>query len=188
MKNIKIVSILILILANSLCVLAQEKYFTREGYISFHSDTEVETIHADNYKVTSVLDLETGKMEFAVLMKAFEFEKALMEEHFNENYVESDKYPKAVFKGSIVDFSSINLLKDGEYKVKIKGSLSLHGVTKEIIEEGTFTVADGAINGYSKFMIAVADYDISIPKVVIKNIAENVQVEVKMTYQKLTKS
>lgn len=188
MKNLKVLSILILFVASSLSVFAQDKYFTREGFISFNSETDIETIHADNYKVTSVLDSETGKMEFAVLMKAFEFEKALMEEHFNENYVESSKFPKATFKGNILEVDAINWLTDGEYKVKVKGSLTVHGVSKDIVEDGSIKIENGSITAISSFSIAITDYDIVIPKVVVKNISETVKVDIKMNYKKLSKS
>src|SRR4051812_8786294 len=99
----------------ALSVNAQDKYFTRSGKVSFFSKTDMENIEAVNTKGTSTLDTKTGQLEFAVLMKAFEFEKELMMEHFNENYVESDKFPKSVFKGTIDDISSVNFQKDGIY-------------------------------------------------------------------------
>ena len=97
-------------------VMAQDKYFTKSGHISFFSSTPMENIEGNNTTASSVLDARSGKMEFAVLMKAFKFEKALMEEHFNENYVESGKYPKATFAGAITNFSGVDLKKNGTYK------------------------------------------------------------------------
>ena len=188
MKNFKAISLFILFASITTISIAQDKYFTREGFVSFHSDTEVEQIHEDIYKVTSILDTETGKLEFAVLMKAFEFEKALMEEHFNENYVESDKFPKAIFKGQISALEAVNWEQNGEYTVIVNGTLTIHGVSNEISEKGIITIHEKGIKATSSFMIMVSDYDISIPKVVIKNIAEEVKVDVKMDYQKFTKS
>ena len=87
-----------LLLATLFCLnLSAQKFFTREGKISFYSDAPMEKIEAHNQQATSVIDIESGRMEFAVLIKAFQFEKALMQEHFNENYMESSKYPKATF-------------------------------------------------------------------------------------------
>ena len=122
-------------------------------------------------------------MEFAVLIKAFQFEKALMQEHFNENYMESDKYPKAIFKGAIVDASTVDFSKDGDYPVKVKGKLTIHGVTNEVETDGTIDVKDGKISASSNFEIAVADYKIKIPSVVKDNIAKTVQIVVDMNYE-----
>src|SRR6188472_303274 len=111
---------------------AQSRYFTKNARVFFDASSSLEKIDAINDKSTSVIDLSTGQIEFGVLMKAFLFERALMQEHFNENYIESDKFPKALFKGTIADASSIDKSKDGTYPVKVKGTLTLHGVTKEI--------------------------------------------------------
>src|SRR5689334_2764556 len=124
--------------ATSLFATAQTKYFTKNGRIFFNASSPLEKIEAINDKSTSVVDLSTGQIEVSVLMKAFLFERALMQEHFNENYVESDKFPKAVFKGTIADASSIDKSKDGTYPVKISGKLTLHGVTKDIETTGSF--------------------------------------------------
>src|SRR4051812_12658543 len=96
-------------------LIAQDRFFTKTGRISFYSKAPLEDIEAHNNSVTAVLDSKTGNLQFAVQMKGFEFEKALMEEHFNENYAQTDTYPRAEFKGSVVNNSSINYGKDGEY-------------------------------------------------------------------------
>src|SRR5690349_23750589 len=93
----------IILFVGSTFVHAQDKFFTKSGQVTFSSKTSLENIEAHNKSVTCVLDVKTGNLQFAVLMKGFEFEKALMQEHFNENYVESHKYPKAEFKGQIVN-------------------------------------------------------------------------------------
>jgi len=128
--KMKSIQIIVLLLMLPVLTIAQSKQFTREGHIQFLSEAEEENIEANNYKVTSVIDFATGNMEFAALMKAFEFEKALMEEHFNENYVESELYPKASFKGKITNLEVVNLEEDGVYEVEIEGSLTLHGVKR----------------------------------------------------------
>lgn len=168
-------------------VASAQKYFTREGKISFFSDAPMEKIEAHNTKATSVWDTESGKMEFAVLIKAFQFEKALMQEHFNENYMESDKYPKAAFKGEIADMKKVNLSKDGEYPVTVKGQMEIHGVTKELQAPGKITVKGGAVKATSSFEVAVADYNIQIPAVVRDNIAKTVRIDVDVDYAELKK-
>lgn len=174
---------MILLISATLQVSAQ-KYFTRDGKITFHSDAPMEKIEGVNNKVSSVL-MNTGEMEFAVLIKSFHFEKALMEDHFNENYMESTKYPKATFKGKITNISDVKFSANGTYRVAVQGDLTIHGVTKPIQADGTITVSNGVIEATSKFDIAVADYNIEIPKVVRENIAKVVQIRVEMHYKPL---
>ncbi|HMQ46097.1 MAG TPA: YceI family protein [Saprospiraceae bacterium] len=169
----------------SVSAIHAQKYFTKAGNIAFFSDTALEKIEAHNYKATSVIDLTSGQMEFAVLIKAFQFEKALMQEHFNENYMESDKFPKATFKGEIQNLSDINFKKDGDYTAKIKGKLTIHGVTKDIETTGTFNVKSGKISASSVFNVLVADYGIKIPTVVKDNVAKEVKIEVNIDYEEL---
>ena len=178
-----ILAIIALIAVGLTVVNAQGKYFTRNGNIKFYSQAPMENIEANNRQVTSFIDTETGDMAFSVLMKSFEFEKALMQEHFNENYVESDKYPKSTFKGTITNLDEINFKKDGVYNTKVTGDLTLHGVTKNITTNGTIEVKNGNIIAKSKFPITVADYKISIPAVVRDNIAKEVEVTVDMVYE-----
>jgi polyisoprenoid-binding protein YceI len=165
---------------------AQDKYFTRSGKVSFFSKTDMENIEARNSKGTSVIDAKTGQVEFAVLMKAFEFEKELMMEHFNENYVESDKFPKAVFKGVIADIANVNFEKDGTYPVKIKGQLTMHGVTKDVVTDGTIEVKGGKIFSKTEFNILIADYNIVVPGVVKDNISKSVKIDVQANYEKMS--
>lgn len=174
--------------ATSLFATAQTKYFTKTGRIFFNASSPLEKIEAINDKSTSVIDLSTGQIEFGVLMKAFLFERALMQEHFNENYVESDKFPKAVFKGTIADASSIDKSKDGTYPVKVSGKLTLHGVTKDIETMATFTVKNGAVSGTTDFKIEAADYDIEIPGVVKDKVAKTITINVQANYEPLKTS
>lgn len=183
----KLIILVCLLAVSGIEVFAQGKYFSREGKIQFFSKAPMEDIEAINRKATAVLDTETGKMEFSVLMKAFEFEKALMMEHFNENYVESNKFPKAVFKGAITDASSVKWDKDGSYPVTVKGTMELHGVTKEVQASGTFTVKDDKLNGKSEFNLNIKEYDIQIPSVVKDKIAEVVKITVDVNYEPLKK-
>lgn len=164
-----------------------EKYITKSGHVSFFSEAPLENIEANNNQVTSILDTETGEMVYSLLMKSFQFEKALMQEHFNEKYVHSEKYPKSTFQGKIVDMSAIDFSKNGTYEVEVAGTLNLHGVSKEISSKGTIEVKDGEILADAKFDLTLADYDIKIPSTVADNIAEVVEVTVDMDYKPLNK-
>ena len=157
---------------------AQDRYFTKTGKIDFYSKAPMEDIEAKNKTVTAVIDTKTGAMQFAVQMKGFEFEKKLMQEHFNENYVESDKFPKCEFKGSITNNQDINYAKDGSYPARVKGKLTIHGVTKEVETSGTIKVAGGKLDASSTFNILLSDYDIKIPSVVKDKVSNNVKIVV----------
>ena len=138
-KSISIIAIILVVLTGSLSVHAQ-KYMTKNGNIKFYSETPIETIEATNNQVNSALDSQTGDLVFKVLIKSFNFEKALMQEHFNENYMESDKFPNSTFQGKVTNLSSIDFSKEGTYEAMIEGDLTIHGMTKKISEKGTFTV------------------------------------------------
>lgn len=159
-----------------------QKYMTRNGYIGFYSHTAMEDIKGDNNQVASVLDISTGEFVFQVLIKSFRFEKALMEEHFNENYMESEKFPKSTFKGKIINLASINFSKPGNYDVTVEGDLNIHNVTNKVTVRGIIEVTSGGINANSKFNIVPEDYKINIPGVVRDNIAKNLEVTVTMKY------
>lgn len=164
-----------------------QKYFSKTGEISFSSETAVENIEAVSNSASTVMDLESGKIQWAVLIKSFEFEKALMQEHFNENYMESSKFPKANFKGEIVDASKLDFSKDGKFELMTKGNLTIHGVTQEISVPAIFTITDGVVTGVSVFNVKPSDYEIDIPSVVRDNIAKTLEIEIKANYAKLDK-
>lgn len=147
----------------------------------------MEKIEAHNNSATSVIDLASGKMEFAVLIKAFQFKKALMQEHFNENYMESSKYPKAVFKGHITNLKDIGFGTEGTYAANVAGDITIHGVTKSIEATGQFVVNDGIIAATSSFELTVADFDIEIPALVRDKIAKTVAVTFKGDYQEFNR-
>ncbi|MCS7037335.1 MAG: YceI family protein [Saprospiraceae bacterium] len=164
-----------------LSAVSAQKFMTRDARISFLSETPLEKIEAINKSGSAVLDTETGRMEWKVLIRGFIFEKKLMQEHFNENYMESHKYPNAIFKGEIVNIKDINLAKDGAYNVRAKGKMTIHGVERDIEVPGKITVAGGKLNVASDFKVACADYNISIPSVVRDNIAKEIAVRVEAT-------
>jgi len=179
MKNL----IVIVVLTLTAQMAIGQKYFSKTGKISFYSEAPMEKIEAHNTTASTVLDASTGNLEWAVLIQGFKFEKALMQEHFNENYMESTTYPKAKFKGKIDNLSSVNFKKDGDYNVNVSGQLEIHGVTKPVTATGVISVKGGNISAKSKFSVAVADYGIEIPKVVAENIAKNVDINVQADYQ-----
>lgn len=155
-----------------------QKYAVEKGEITFFSDAPVEDIHASNKKSVALLDLSSGQLVFSVPVNAFRFEKGLMEEHFNEKYMESHKYPKSTFQGAIINF---NAGKTGVQQVTAKGKLSLHGVIKEIEVPGTAEVtSDKKIIIKASFNVKLKDYNITIPQLLWQNIAE--QVEVKLDF------
>lgn len=162
-----------------------QKYFTKQGDISFYSDAPTEKIEAFNHKATCVIDLETGNMQWAVLIKAFEFKKALMQEHFNENYMESSKFPKANFKGSIKGFEDKDWSSNGTFELPFEGELTVHGVDKQVDGIASFTIADGMIKATSKLIVKCSDFDISIPKVVEENIAKQIELTISANLKKL---
>jgi len=183
MCNCKINKMRKIILINLAIVLsgalnAQGKYFTRDGHIDFFSSTSIEDIKANNNKVTCVLDAETGEIEFAVLMKAFEFKKALMEEHFNENYVESEKFPKSKFQGKILNIEDVDFTKDGVYEVSVKGSLSIHGESHEVETQGLIEVKGEEVKTFAEFHVSPEDYNIEISGVVRDKIAKDLLITV----------
>jgi polyisoprenoid-binding protein YceI len=174
----KILIVFLFIAASSVAVFAQSKYFTKSGTITFRSKAPLEDIEAKNQKATCVIDAKSGAMEVAVLMKAFEFEKALMQEHFNENYVESDKYPKSTLKAKIANIATVNFAKDGTYPVEIAGKLNMHGVEKEVAAKGTITVKAGKVSGISEFTVKLSDHNIEIPAMVKDKVSNNVKINV----------
>lgn len=155
-----------------------QKWMTRTGKVSFFSSTSVENIEAFNNEAASVIDARSGDVVFIVPIKSFKFDKALMQEHFNENYMESNKYPKAEYKGKITNLSDVNFSKDGTYNVKTTGKLTMHGVTKDVPATGTIVVKAGTATVKSKFMVAPADFGIKIPAISASKVASKIEVTI----------
>jgi len=153
---------------------------TKNGFIGFYSKTPLEDIRAENNQVYAVLDATSHRLAFAVLLKGFLFTKELMQTHFNENYVESDKYPKATFSGSCS--GDMDLTKDGVYQVVIKGDLSLHGVTKPIETTAQLDVKNNHIKANSTFKLKPEDFNITIPAIVREKIASEMNVKVQIDW------
>ncbi|MCB9252153.1 MAG: YceI family protein [Flavobacteriales bacterium] len=158
------------------------KYMCKNGKVSFFSHTPVEDIDAENNKASSILDSKKGSVAIEILIKSFRFKKALMEEHFNENYMESTKYPKAKFLGKIDNLSQINFSKDGTYTANISGKLTIKDKTNDIKTVATLLIKDGKINGKTKFKIKPEDYNVEIPAVVKDKIANELEIMADMDY------
>lgn len=153
-------------------------FVTRTGFIGFYSKTSFEDIKAENNQVYAVVDAGKKNIAFSCLLKGFVFTKELMQEHFNENYVESDKYPKASFSGSYT--GDVTAGKDGIYKVMVKGKLTLHNITRDIDVPATLELKGGNLSGNTEFTIKPEDYNIEIPSLVREKIEKQLMVKVKI--------
>lgn len=163
---------------------SQDRFSTRTGEVTFHSETPMENIDAVNHKATGVIDLASGQVQVSMLIKAFEFGKQLMEEHFNENYMESGTWPKGEFKGKITGFTAENATKPGKYEVTLIGDLDIHGVKQQRTLTGSVEVdAGGTLKASTDFIVKPADHGIKIPGGV--NVAEEIAVKARMDFQKL---
>ena len=166
------------------CVMALQavgqKYTLEKSVITFFSDATIEDIAATNKKATSIFNAEASEIAFSVPINEFQFEKKLMQEHFNEKYMESEKFPKATFAGTI---SGFDLKATGAQQAKASGKLTIHGVTKTVDIPGTAEVQSGNIILKAKFIVKLADYNIKIPQLMWQNIAEQVEVTVDFTYK-----
>ena len=158
----------------------QEIFVSKNAIISLYSKAPLEDIAAQSNKGVSVFNAGTGEIAFTVPVRSFQFDKALMQEHFNENYLESDKYPQAAFKGKLTE--KPDLSKDGAYPVTATGVFEIHGVKQNRSIRGTLTVHNGLVSLSSEFMVACKDHHIEIPTLVFEKIAENIRVRVSANY------
>ena len=177
---LKKIFILVLIVA-SVGAFGQGKFISKNAYISFYSLTPMEDILGESNEAVSILNVETGEIGFQAIMTTFHFRRALMEEHFNENYMESNKFPKTKFSGKIEGFNK-DMLKAPVANVKITGQLNVHGVEKTITVSGTLGLEDGKLVGTSKFKLTPEDYGITIPSLVRDKIGKEMDVTVKSNY------
>ncbi len=162
----------------------ESKLVSKTGHINFFSHTEIEDISADNYKVVSTLDKASGEVVFSVPMQSFEFEKSLMQKHYNSSkFLDTKQYPKAKFKGKITNLDDIDFTIDGTYNVTVNGELSLHGVTKSVSEHGTITVKGNSVSIDTKMKITLADYAVAFkdgkPST---NIAKTIDITIKAEF------
>ena len=164
-------------------LIGRDIYFTRSGEVSFFSSTPIYDIQAVNNQMTCVLDMSTGNVSFRIPILGFNFPNGLMQEHFNENYMESEIYPNASFNGSIEDWSQ-NKISERARGVVISGEMTIHGVTKTIRESGNIYTNNGKIFGDATFIIKLSEYDVKIPKLLRENIAEKVEVNIQLELNK----
>jgi YceI-like domain len=160
-----------------------QNFITKNGKISFFSKTDVENIEAVNNQAVSVINSQTGSVAFSVLVNGFLFKKALMQEHFNENYLESAKYPKATFKGAITDLSKVDFKKDGSYNVTVTGDLNIHNVTNKVTVPAVIVVKGNTLSANTTFKVKLDDYKITVPKVVENNISKTIELKVACNYE-----
>ncbi|NOT37084.1 MAG: YceI family protein [Saprospiraceae bacterium] len=166
--------------------LQAQRYLSKNAYVKFFSATPLEKIEAVNNSAVCILDVSNGNLEFSALNTAFQFEKALMQQHFNENYMESTTYPKTKFKGQIQNSSTIDFTKAGTHKITVAGDMSMHGVTKNITVPANLIInANGKISGEAKFKVKPEDYGIKIPSLVKDNIAKEIEITVKLEMSKM---
>lgn len=183
--NLRCLLFLCTALLGTLPVNGQELYFARDGYVSFFSDAPLEDIKAVNQQVNTIFNHDNGEVVVKVLIRSFEFDKALMQEHFNENYMESSTYPKSIFKGKINNYKPFDLSKNKTYTVKVTGSLTIKGITQEIQETGEVQVKDGKLLLQTELIINLDDYKIKIPGSVVNNISKNIKITYRTTLSKL---
>jgi hypothetical protein len=158
----------------------QDSYVCKNANISLYSKAPLEDIDATSAKGTSVFNAANGTLAFSVPIRSFQFQKSLMQEHFNESYMESDKYPNASFSGKISE--KIDAAKNGTYPVNVSGMLEVHGVKQNRTIPGTITVNNGTVSMKSEFMVMCKDHQIEIPKLVFQKIAESIRVQVAANY------
>ena len=161
-----------------------QQYLSKNGNVSFFSEAPIENIEAVNKKVTGVIDLRTGGFAFQIMIEDFVFPNSLMQEHFNESYMESDKFPNSTFTGVISDISTLDLSK--EQSIDVSGNFLLHGINRQMNMTATIFLKDEKLNISSQFDIVLDDFNIDIPKIMMYKIAEVINVNIEMNLQKLS--
>ena len=156
-----------------------QKYKSSKGTIKFYSEELLENITAINENVNSIFDSESGQIVYSVPIEFFEFEKSLMQEHFNEKYLESDKYPKATFTGEITGYKT----SQRNPEVWAEGELEIHGVKQNIHVPGSIDFIDGKVLIHSVFLVKLIDYKIKVPQLMFQKIAEEIEVTVNIEYK-----
>lgn len=175
MKKIILIFSICFFIAN---ISSAQLYITRTGFARFFSKTSLEDIEAVNQQLFAVINIEKKEIAFVVLLKGFEFKKELMQTHFNENYIESDKYPKASFNGTYT--GDVDMKSGSVSTVKVTGLFTLHGISKTIEVPATLQLVNGVLTGYAMFPVTPEDYNITIPSLVRNKIAKQTNVEIKV--------
>lgn len=176
----KHISMILLAWLSSLNLAGQTLYASKNAQISLFSSAPIEDIAAKTSSANSVYNAGTGDLMFSVAINTFKFQKSLMQEHFNSDYLESDKYPRATFKGKVQNPPDVT--KNGTYAITVVGELDVHNIKQARTIPGTLTVNNGMISMSSEFMVKCADHRIDIPRLVFKNIAESIKLTVNANY------
>ena len=175
----KYICIILLSLLN-ITKAGQDLYTCKNAHITLFSKALIEDIKATTTAGVSVYNATTGELDFSVPISTFQFEKAFMQQHFNSDYMESDKYPRAIFKGKIQEY--IDVAREGTYPVNVTGDLTVHGVTQKRTIPGSVTIKNGIISMASEFMVKCADHNIDIPQILFYHIAESIKITLSATY------
>ena len=157
---------------------SQSRYLTKAGRVSFFSSSIIEDIEAVNQQAAAVIDLKVAQLAFSIPVKGFVFKRTLMQEHFNENYMESDKFPKATFTGKLVGLDVPALNTKGPHNLQAVGDLTIHGITHRVGADATLELKDGQLQALATFSVSPADYGIEVPLLVRENIAKVVVIRV----------
>jgi polyisoprenoid-binding protein YceI len=182
MKRIILLIVTVLLQINLLT--AQERYFTKTGYLSFLSETLLENIFGESNEATSFLDFKTGEVAFSLSITSFQFKNKLMQEHFNENYMESGKFPKATFSGKLENFNGLDMNSKNPQSFVVKGKMNIHGTNQEVTSDVILTVSEpGKINGTAAFKLMPENFGIKIPSAIGMKIAKEMDVTVKADYE-----
>lgn len=173
-----LITFILVVLLSSHALAPQLVFGVNNGSISFRSDAPMELIKASSNQLRGIFVAEKKQFAFSINVNTFKgFNSPLQEEHFNENYLETDKFPRATFEGKIIE--DIDLQRDGIYSVRAKGNLTVHGVVQERIIKCDLNIKNGVVSVKSNFTVLLADHNISIPKVVHEKLASEIKVEVR---------
>jgi hypothetical protein len=164
---------------------AQAVFIADKGEVTFYSYAPIEDIKATCTQVNSMYNTSTGEIAFMIPMRGFKFAKSLMQEHFNEKYIESDKYPHATYKGTVNE--KIDPTKSGKYNVSSKGIITVHGKEKEISTTGEMEIENDQITLNTRFFVALDDFNIKKPQLLLNNIADTIEVKMKAIYKPYVK-
>lgn len=172
----------IFVILFALCAIqvSAQKYITEKSFVSFFSHASIEDITADNKKASGIFNAATDEIAFSIPITDFQFAKSLMQEHFNEKYMESDKYPKSTFQGKMTGYDKAGA---ATQQVKAVGKLTIHGVTKDVELPGTVEKKDGKLLMKAKFIVKLVDYKVKIPELLWNKIAEQVEVTVDFVFK-----
>jgi hypothetical protein len=187
--NVKLLLIILTSLLTSalISVNAQSRYITEKGEVSFFSDAPLEDIKATSKELRTILDVNSGKTIAKLRIRSFDFRIGLMEEHFNENFMESEKYPEAIFRGTLRNISNFDPDDGSSVRLPLEGEITIHGVTRSIKDTVELTPSSSSVSGQVNFYLRPEDFDIEIPKILTKKIAEVVEVNVILTMKPINK-